>query len=139
MDTTPLMLIIFIILAYGIWGFMLKVATDKLGLWSAVAVGFAASIVMGGILLSVAFAKGAQFSLNLTSIGIIVAVVIANLAILATYLLLENHQVSIIMPLTEVYLVVIVLLGVFVLHETLSIAQYIGIAFAVIAGILLSI
>ena len=139
MEMQAILLLIFIILAYGVWGFMLKSGVDKIGLWSAVGTGFATSIVMGIVLLSYALSKGAQLSINTTSVGLVAAVVFANLAILATFVLLEKNYVSLIIPLTELYLAITVLLGVFVLGERLTVTQIAGVIFAVVSAILLSL
>lgn len=132
-------LLIFIILANGFWSFGVKHAIDKIGLWNSASIGFGVAAVVCGIIFLYTLSRGAQFPVNNSSIFLAATVMLATLAILALYFLLENQHMSIIIPLVELYIVVAVLLGVFVLKEQLTIMQIIGIVFAIAAGILLSI
>jgi bacterial/archaeal transporter family protein len=139
MEKTAIGLIVFVILAYGLWGFALKSAINKIGIWSAAAVGFATSIAIGIAITAYVLSRGGQLAITTPSGAFLsFSVVLATLAILATYILLEKHQVSIIMPLIELYLAIVVLLGIFVIGEKLTLVQGVGVALAIISAILLS-
>lgn len=139
MEIQSVMLLVFIIIAYGVWGFLIKFSIEKIGIWSAATIGFATSIAMGAIVLTYTLSRGGQFVLNTTSIILSLGVVLSTLGVLATYILLEKKYVSMILPLTELYLVIVVLLGIFVLGEKLTLTQLAGIGFAIAAVFLLSV
>lgn len=138
MDTVSTVLVLFTIIVYGIWGFVIKLGVDKMGIWPAATIGFATSIAIGIAVTAFALSRAGSFSMNIYGVYIVIAVMLSTLGVLATYLLLERAQVSIIMPLLELYLFIPVILGVVVLGENLTTMQTIGVIFAVVAAILLA-
>ncbi len=132
-----LLLGLMVILLWGIWGFAAKVAVNDMGLqamfWIAV---ISDVFIVLYLLLSNQF-----FPLRLEEKGMIYSAIAGfsgGVAIVLFYILLKKYQASIVLPLTSLYPVIVVLLGIFILKEKITYPNGIGVVLAVISIYLLS-
>ena len=125
------------ILLWGMWGFLSKVSSDYLTPKSiAVMQGVGFGVVTIVLLASI------RFKPDLHTGGALAAVLAGTfmaVGIIAFVFALNNGgKASIVVPLTALYPVVTILLSVAILKEQLSPIHGLGIAFALVAAILLS-
>ena len=123
------------IICWGAWGIFAKIAIGRVGWPTALLLSYLISAVLGFILL---FQK-ATFKIGYQNFIIIVlSALTVSLGSFFFYLLLNKKQASIVVPLTSLYPVITIILGVLFLREILNVKQVIGIIFALIAIFLLS-
>jgi transporter family protein len=127
-----------VILFWGLWAFIPKLAL-KLITWKELlffgALGsFIVSATVSVIVkadLHYDFSKGYNLAL--------VSSVLGTLGVVFFYKAIAKGNVSVVVPLTALYPVVVVILAILLLHESPSIYQRFGIVFAIAAAILISI
>lgn len=132
-----LLLGLMVILLWGIWGFAAKIAISDIGLQAMFWITLISDIfIVLYLLLSNQF-----FPLRLEEKGMIYSVIAGfggGIAIVLFYILLKKYQASIVIPLTSLYPVVVVLLGILILKEKITYFNGIGVILALIAIYLLS-
>lgn len=124
------------LLSWGVWGFFVKLASNYLE-WYQIFV--LTNIVYALVAMLVyAILKPSIISVHIHSLYYaLLAGLIAPLGYIGFYLALESGKLAIVAPLTALYPIVTILLALLILYEKLTLYQYIGIALAVIAIILL--
>lgn len=128
----------FFILIYigfsGVWGILMKVATDRLGSLTATFIG----VTTGWVLIVLAtFTKLSWHSGR----GVMIAMtggVLGGIATLAFYKALRMAPANTVIPMGSLYLVVTVILSYFFLGESLGLRKLAGIAFGLLAIALLA-
>lgn len=133
-----LLLSILVIILWGLWAFLFKAGVNEIGIKSALI--WNNIVALGISILIIAFlipSEGLKFSNG--AIFIIIATIFGFLGTIIWYFGLEEHKASLIVSFTALYPLVTVILASLFLKEKLSIANAIGIALAVTAGILLSL
>ncbi len=121
---------------WGVWGIFGKIATNYLG-WKEV---FMIS-GMGAILVYLSFYIIARPSIDLSNKGFYFAF-LAGLTVAGSitfYLALSQAKASLVVPLTALYPVVTIILAFLILKEKIVLTQGLGITFALIAILLLSL
>lgn len=131
---------ILILLAWGLWGFFGKYALKYISPLSLILFETIGAIVVQLIVLLFLFSSKQKFDTNAT--GVSIAMLVAIFGVLGTILFfftLSKTKASILVPLTALYPVITVLLSFILLKEKVNLVQGIGIVFAIIASVLLSI
>ncbi|KYC41590.1 hypothetical protein WA1_16205 [Scytonema hofmannii PCC 7110] len=121
---------------YGFWGFFSKLATNYVDPKSALIYE-----VLGALMVSLVLFGNNGFRVKVDNLGIFYAVLVGVSGTLATFLFfiaITQGASSIILPLTSLYPIVTILLSVFILKESLSLIQSIGILLALVAIVLCS-
>lgn len=125
-----------VILLWGVWGFLGKIATGKLGmqvmLWSLIA--------QVAIILTYLSQTKELSTLQLTPSSVVWGLAVGASAALSSilfYTLMQRNPASLVVTLTALYPAVTVLLSVLFLKEQLTPSQIWGIVLALIAGVLL--
>lgn len=124
------------LLLWGFWGFIPKLTTDYLSPRSAVVYE-----VLGGLLLALIVLTVSKFQLDFHPKGSAFAVVTGMLGLLGAFcflLAVSKGPVTLVATLSALYPVVSVLLAIFILHESVTVRQCLGIAMAVLAMILVT-
>ncbi|MBI2659318.1 DMT family transporter [Candidatus Woesearchaeota archaeon] len=130
---------ILILLAWGLWGFMGKYALKfinpvSLILWEAVG-----SVALY-LIVAVIFFLNFKFESNPAGItAAFFTALFGVFGIVIFFFALSKTKASILVPLTALYPVVTIILSLIFLKEKVTLVQSIGIVFAVIASVLLSI
>ncbi|GAB1542319.1 EamA family transporter [Scytonema sp. NUACC21] len=127
---------------YGLWGFFSKLATNYIEPKTALVYEVIGAVLVGLVLLS---SQSVRIQADAWGIfyGILVGVS-GTLATFCFFIALTKGSSSITLPLTSLYPIVTILLSVFLLQESLSLKQGIGILLALVAlkqgiGILLAL
>ena len=125
------------LLLWGMWGFLAKIASDHLTARSAA---FAQGL--GGIAVTIVLLGLIRFRPEFHTSGSLVAF-LAGVAlwlgiITFSFALSTGGKASIVVPLTALYPVVTIVLGVAILKEQLTPINGLGIVFALVAVILLT-
>ncbi|KAF3885713.1 MULTISPECIES: EamA family transporter [Nostocales] len=121
---------------YGLWGFFSKLATNYIDPKSALL-----NEVLGALMVSLVLFSNNGFRVRVDRLGIFYAVLVGVSGTLATFLFfiaITKGASSIILPLTSLYPLVTILLSVFILKESLSLKQSLGILLALVAIVLCS-
>ena len=130
---------IFILLAWGLWGFFGKYALKfispiSLILWESI------GSVIFYLVISVVLFLNYKFETNATGITMsILTAFFGVLGIIIFFFTLSKTKSSILVPLTALYPVITVILSFVFLKEKVTLAQGAGIVLAIIASVLLSI
>lgn len=126
------------LVAWGLWGFFIKLGVEATGRYPALLIwtltGFVTVAAAGYFLFDGSRAVWGGSPLYPTLAG--VAIAVGNLAFI---LLLEKALGSIIIPLTSIYPAVTVVLAIVFLGEALKAVHVVGIVLAVVAVVLLSL
>jgi len=122
------------IICWGLWGFFSKMTLDRLD-WGAIFVLFGLSTLLVATVsspqsYSVLFQKSAWMG--------VLAGITGALGFLFFYRALQQGIVSVVIPISSLYILVAVILAVVFLHEPLTVKKLLGIVSAIIAIILLS-
>lgn len=132
-----LLLGLLVILLWGIWGFSAKVAISDIGLQAMFWIALISDIfIVLYLVLSNQF-----FPLRMEEKGIIYSItagITGGIAIIFFYILLKKYQASIVLPLTSLYPIVVVILGILILKEKITYLNGIGVVLALISIYLLS-
>lgn len=126
-----------VILLWGIWGFAAKVAISDIGLQAI----FWISVISDILIVVYLLISNQFFPLRLEEKGImysIISGITGGIAIILFYILLKKYQASIVLPLTSLYPVVVVILGILILKEKITYVNGIGVVLALISIYLLS-
>lgn len=126
-----------VILLWGIWGFAAKVAISDIGLQAI----FWISVISDILIVLYLLISNQFFPLRLEEKGImysIISGITGGIAIILFYILLKKYHASIVLPLTSLYPVVVVILGILILKEKITYLNGIGVVLALIAIYLLS-
>jgi len=122
---------------WGIWGVVTKVALINSEWYHYYVYGSVVTFIAVGI-LSLVFRD--KLSIGFTDIKVILlASLLGVLGYIFFVLAMNSGKASIVVPLTALYPVITVILGVLLLKESVSTTQWIGIALAIIAIILISL
>ena len=131
---------ILILLAWGLWGFFGKYALKFISPVSLILFETIGAIIVQVVILVILFYLKYKFDTNAT--GLSFAMLTALFGVIGTILFfftLSKTKASVLVPLTALYPIVTVLLSFILLKEKVTLMKGIGIALAIIAGVLLSI
>lgn len=131
---------IFILLAWGLWGFFGKYALKLVSPVSLILFETIGAIIFQ--LLVVVFLLYSKNRFDTNPSGISFAILTALFGVIGTILFfftLSKTKASVLVPLTALYPVVTVLLSLIFLKEKVTLVQGIGIMLAIAASILLSV
>ncbi len=133
-----ILLSILVIFLWGLWAFLFKIGVEQIGIKEALIWNNGIAIVISILIISFLIPHA---SLKIQS-GVFYVMVATALGISGSiiwYIALEKEKASIVVSFTALYPLITVVLSVIFLKEKLSIENWIGIIFALIAGILLSL
>lgn len=125
------------IVFWGVWGFLNKLAlryVDYKTVFLFSGIGIAAA--------TIAFMAVLGFAVQTHKIGAPVAILagaLSSAGAIFFYRALARGKASLVIPLTALYPVITIALSMLLLKERITAMQGIGIAFAIIAGILLAL
>lgn len=122
-------------IAWGLWGIMIKLASRSMPWYEVYFVSSLASFLIASTIFMIFRGGGVK------SYGIFYAIlagVFGGLGYIMFVKALEKGKASIVLPLTALYPAVTVVLAVLLLKEKITLTQVIGIMLAMIAVILLS-
>ncbi len=131
------LLCIAIILLWGLWAFLFKIGADEIGLKNALFYAYLTGIVVSFGIIAYSFPQKIEIGKGV--IFIFLATLVGFAGTILWYFVLEKYKASIVTSFTALYPVVTVLLSILILKEKISLQNAIGIIFALIAGILLSL
>jgi len=133
-----IILSIIVIFLWGIWAFLFKIGVEDIGIKQALIWNNGMAILMSIMIVlflipqtPLKIGKGAFYVMLATAFGITGSII--------WYIALEKERASLIVSFTALYPLITVILSAIFLKEKLSILNWLGIAFALIAGFLLSI
>lgn len=131
-------LILACVVFWGLWGFLSKLSSQRIGmqvtLWYAIAY---ASTIIGFLLLS-----SHVFPIKKDSVGIILAIAAGMTGALASlffFFLLQRKPAGYLVAVTSLYPVITLFLSVLFLQEALGLIKVLGIFLAILALFLLSL
>ena len=128
---------VLILLAWGLWGLVLKVAY-KGGGWLQVY--FISSLASFTLALTVFLASRQPLTMNRAYIAVATAAgLLGGLGYVFFVKALETGKASAVLPLTALYPAVTVVAALLVLGEKISLPQAVGVVLAITAAILLSL
>ena len=125
------------LVCWGLWGFFVRMASKYLDWTQVLVISGVVSLVTA---LIVFFVGKPQMDLH--SPGLVYALlagVTSAVAVVAFYVALGSGKASIVVPFTALYPVVTIVISFLVLSERISPLKGVGIAFALVAILLLSI
>lgn len=127
-------LVLFYIIAFGLWGFLLKVVIGKIG-WKTTLfyVWIALSLINFIFVL-----RYVDFGITRFHLLAFLAGIIASVGTIAFYKALSLAPASLIIPLSAQYILVTTFLCILLLKEPISLRLILGIIFSIIAIVLLS-
>ncbi len=124
------------LLVWGLWGFLPKITVRYLDPRSAMMFQIIGAVLMGLIVLFLG-----RFSVRVHPVGIGIAVatgMVGSAGALFFLYAVQKGPVALVATVSALYPVISVILALFFLHETLTLRQCLGIAFAVIGMILIA-
>ncbi len=133
-----ILLSILVIFLWGLWAFLFKIGVEQIGIKEALIWNNGIAIVISILIISFLIPHA---SLKIQS-GVFYVMVATALGISGSiiwYIALEKEKASIVVSFTALYPLITVVLSAIFLKEKLSLENWIGIIFALIAGILLSL
>lgn len=131
------LLVMVIILFWGLWGFLNKIAVGKIGsqinLWNAITI----------LLITALYLLFSHdlFPLRKDPAGILLAVVagvFTTLGTIAFFALLSQKPAGVIITVTALYPIITIILSFIFLHESFTLNKIIGISLALVALIFLN-
>lgn len=129
------LLCIVALVAWGLWSFLSKIATKtssdhNVAFWTTLA----------GFLPIVAYSLTARTRSEMRpSVLPVVAGVLAGIATVAFYLALRRGPASVVVPLSGMYILLPAVLGFIILKEPLTVTHVLGLGFAGLAVLFLSL
>jgi bacterial/archaeal transporter family protein len=123
-------------LCWGLWSFIPKLTTRYIDPKSAIVYE-----VIGGMLLIAIFLIGFQVKPVVNPIGIALAITTGLVGFTGAFFFLtamSRGPVTLVATLTALYPIVSVFLAIFLLHETVTLKQSIGIFLAIISVLLIA-
>jgi transporter family protein len=130
---SPLVYLVICLLLWGLATFSMKLVGERLDAMTIVGFNILGSVAMGVIFMPRMSFGTSRYHVLAIAIGTMF--VLGNMAF---YKLSQTHSVSLLAPLTAIYIAIPVLLGVFVLGEPMTLRKGIGILLAVGAIYLLT-
>lgn len=127
---------LFAMLIWGVWGFLGKIALNNLD-WKVV-------YIFGGIgqmIVYLIFFVTARPSLTFSGNSTYYALIFGALGVLANipfYQALNLGKASIVLPVSNLYPIITIILAVALLREQLTVTQGVGIMFGMVAIVLIS-
>lgn len=124
------------LIVWGFWGFLPKLTTHYLSPRSAVVYE-----VLGGLILALIVLASSKFQLDFHPQGSAFAVITGMLGLLGAFcflLAVSKGPVTLVATLSALYPVISVLLATFILQESVTFKQWVGIAMAIAAMILVT-
>lgn len=137
METSTITLLIIAIIGVGLSAFFDKIAVTEIGPKSIVLIYVTMALISFGY-----FFLFGNATPGWSSKGVIISIgsgVLWGVGAIALFMVLERAKVSIVTPLVALYPIIAVLLGVIILHEKLTLANMVGVVFAIAAGVLLAL
>lgn len=132
-DTWFIFAIISLIL-WGFWGFFSKLTTLHINPKNALIMEAVGGLIVGAVVLATM-----GFKTETNPKGILLGIftgIFAFLGALAFFFAVSKGKASVTVTMTALYPLLVILLSYFILHETLTIKQGVGIIFALLAVIL---
>ena len=136
MDASTLGLLLVTIIGWGLWGFFQKIGVSKIGAESCLLLNFSTVLLI--VISYLALIQKLQIPRSEFVIYPIIGGLSAATGTIAFFTALEKTLVSIARPIADLCVFVTALLGFFLLGETLTIKQYVGVGMAIVAIILLA-
>jgi transporter family protein len=127
---------LFAMLIWGVWGFLGKIALNNLD-WKVVYI-FSG---IGQLIVYLVFFVAARPSLAFSGNSTYYALIFGALGVLANvpfYQALSLGKASIVLPVSNLYPIITILLAVALLREQLTVTQGVGIIFGMLAIVLIS-
>ena len=134
---TWLVFSILVIVFWGVWGFVVKMAVRDLSVPSMFFISFVGYL---SVIIYMFIAAKPLRGLNWPGVlWSLLAGVLTAWAVYFFYRAVETGKLGIVVPLTALYPIVTIVLSMVILKETFSATQIVGVGFAILAGILVSI
>ena len=125
-----------VLVGWGIWGLVQKPLTDETDVWSVAFVQFAVTLTWG---LSAALLRRQSLDPRTPSLKFATgAGLCAYSGSLAFLLAIDRASASLVVPMTAMYPVVTIILGVVVLSERLTLSHKVGVVLSLAAIFFLS-
>lgn len=130
---------VFALISWGIWAFFIKLAGKHFSL-SNVFLWYGVFYIIFTLSLGFLFLKNEinMAVFNIQVIFIVIAGLMGVLGVFFFYYSLSRGNASLVVPLTALYPLVTIILSLVILKEKVTFYQIVGIIFALIAGVLLS-
>lgn len=138
MQISEISLVILLILIWGIQGLISKMGVNAVGKEQMLFFGQLLYFIVPVIFLYLSV-KNFSSLINLKSYLPLVYGFLGGLGAIIFFFILEKGKASIVVPLTAIYPALTAILAILVLREQVNTYNLVGIAFAVIAGVLLSL
>jgi transporter family protein len=121
---------------WGLWGFLQKPLTDRMDVWSVAFYEGATNLVLA-VAAALCFREKLSFRIPGVQVALIAGTIgyFGNLALL---LAVDRGTASIVVPITSMYPVVSIGLGLAFLKESMTGSQKVGVALALASVVLLS-
>lgn len=137
MDSSTIFLVIVAILGYGLWAFFQKPGLQSIGKYEYMIV--MNIVVLVGITFYLVMIQKFSIALSKGLIYPVVGGIATAIASIAFISLAEKSGIGWVTTLTSLYPAVTIILAVLILKEQLTFYQGLGVVFALIAGLLLSL
>ena len=124
------------LLIYGLWGFFPKIAVSYINPLSAVVYQVGGGLVIGLLALMLT-----GFRLEVQPVGVLFAFLTGVCGVLGTlfyFAAASRGPISLVASLTALYPLITIVLAVTILHEPLTARQLLGMAFALLAIVLMA-
>jgi transporter family protein len=124
------------LLIYGFWGFFPKLAVSYINPQSAIVYQ-----VIGGMLVGVLALFLVGWRPESHPLGILFALLTGITGVLGTlfyYAAASRGSISVVVSMTALYPIITICLAFFILHESLTVRQVVGMIFAIAAIVLVS-
>lgn len=130
---------VFALISWGIWAFFIKLAGKHFSL-SNVFLWYGVFYIIFTLSLGFLFLKNEinMAVFNIQVIFIVIAGLMGVLGVFFFYYSLSRGNASLVVPLTALYPLVTIILSLVILKEKVTFYQIVGIVFALVAGVLLS-
>ena len=129
---------ILVIILWGIWAFFFKVGVEEIGIKQALIWNNMVAILLS-ILIILFLISSTQLKISKGTFYVMIATIFGITGSIIWYFSLEKNKASLVVSFTALYPLITVILSSIFLKEKLSLQNWIGIIFAIIAGILLSL
>lgn len=132
-----LVLAIITLLCWGVWGLLMKLASNHL-MWYQIFVITTITSAITAILLYIIYKP----ALPISSPGLLYALmagILGSISLITFFIALSLERASLIIPLTALYPAITVILAMIVLKEQLTLYQLVGVTMAIIAVLLISL
>jgi len=127
-----------VIFLWGLWAFLFKIGVEQIGIKEALIWNNGIAILISILIISFLI-PNASLKIQRGVFYVMVATALGISGSIIWYIALEKEKASIVVSFTALYPLITVVLSVIFLKEKLSLENWIGIIFALIAGILLSL